>query len=146
MMGVHASCPQQISGGETLGHRERMRGRQLITSFFSGGGSRSLAAYPLRVVYMTAKGSSDAAPVRMMVTVSKRHFKHAVDRNRVKRQVREAFRRHKQVLYDSLPADSHLLVAFIWLSDQHSPSANVEARVVGLLHRVAEKMKTNSEK
>ena len=72
--------------------------------------------------------------------VPKKHFKHAVDRNRIKRQVREAFRQHKQLLYEALAEQEQLLLAFIWLSDEHYSSQHVESRVVSLMQRVAEKL------
>ena len=76
----------------------------------------------------------------MLVSVPKKRFKHAVDRNRVKRQVREAFRQHKELLYDAVAPGKQLLMAFIWIADGHRPSAEVEKRVVTVMQRVAEKL------
>ncbi len=124
----------------TLNKRERMVSRKLIETLFSGKSSMSMAAFPLRVVYMKMERKEDKASVQLLVSVSKKRFKHAVDRNRVKRQVREAFRKHKQVLYETLPTTDQLLIAFIWLADQHSPTQVVDKRVNSLLQRVAEKL------
>ena len=107
-------------------------------------GSQSIAAFPLRAVYINKERAHNDAPVQMLISVPKKWFKHAVDRNRVKRQVREAFRLHKQLLYEALPDNEQLLLAFIWLSDEHHPSQFVESRVVNLMQRVAEKVKGNS--
>ena len=74
----------------------------------------------------------------MLVSVPKKRFHHAVDRNRVKRQIREAYRIHKTLLSDALPADRQVLLAFVWLSDQHWSSDKIEQRMVGLLKRVAD--------
>ena len=85
------------------------------------------------------KGSHvDMADVQMMISVPKRCFKHAVDRNRVKRQVREAYRRHRD-LYE-LPEGKYLAMAFIWLDHQHHETAEVEDKVVNLLRRLGEKL------
>jgi len=111
-----------------------------METLFGGNGSHRLAAFPLRAVYIRKERAQDDAPVQVLVSVSKRHFKHAVDRNRVKRQVREAYRKNKQVLYESLPPTDQLLLAFIWLSDGHRSSSEVEKRVVGLMQRIAEKL------
>ncbi len=124
----------------TLSKRERMVSRKLIETLFGGGRSQSMVAFPLRVVYMIQERTANEPPVQLLVSVPKKHFKHAVDRNRVKRQVREAFRLHKQTLHDALPPTSQLLLAFVWLSDSHSPSVTVERRVVGLMQRVAERV------
>ena len=129
--------------------RERMVSRKLIDTLFGAcpakqglesRGSQSMAAYPLRAVYMKKVRARDDATVQVLVSVPKKHFKHAVDRNRIKRQVREAFRQHKQLLYEALAEQEQLLLAFIWLSDEHYPSQHVESRVVSMMQRVAEKL------
>ena len=125
--------------GLTLCKRERLVSRKLIDALFSG--SRSMAAFPLRVVYIKKDCAQEDEPVQILVSVPKRHFKHAVDRNRVKRQVREAYRHHKVLLHEALPAGQQLLLAFIWLSSQHVPTHEVERCVVSLMNRVAEKVK-----
>ena len=124
----------------TFKKQERIVSNKLIETLFGGGRSQSMVAFPLRVVYMIQERTANEPPVQLLVSVPKKHFKHAVDRNRVKRQVREAFRLHKQTLHDALPPTSQLLLAFVWLSDSHSPSVTVERRVVGLMQRVAERV------
>jgi ribonuclease P protein component len=56
----------------------------------------------------------------------------------VKRQVREAYRRHRD-LYE-LPEGKYLAMAFIWLDHQHHDTAEVEDKVVNLLRRMGEKL------
>ena len=133
---------------------ERIVSQKLIEELFTGGQSHSLTAFPLRAVYLlrekpcssVATGDlrerpcSTVAKIQLLLSVPKRRFKHAVDRNRVKRQLREAFRKNKQVLADAVPDGLYVALAFIWLSDQHELTANVEKRVVSLLHRIADKM------
>ena len=130
-----------MTSGQTLPKTERLYHKKLIDSLFGGGKSRSMTAFPLRLVYMplaTANGSETAAdqvPVStMLVSVPKRNLHRANKRNRVKRQVREAYRKHKTIL------DGHpFALAFIWLDPKLWPSADVEQRVVSLLNRVMEK-------
>ncbi len=124
----------------TFKKRERMVSLKLIESLFGGGCSQSVAAFPLRAVYMLAERHSDGTPVQLLISVPKKRFKHAVDRNRVKRQVREAYRQHKDLLYQTVPEDQCLLLAFIWLSDDHWPSKEVEERVTSLMRRISEKI------
>jgi ribonuclease P protein component len=127
---------------EALPKRERMVSRKLIDSLFGGGSSSSMAAYPLRAVYMTRERAEGESPVQILISVPKKRFKHAVDRNRVKRQVREAYRHHKALLYNALTDHQQLLLAFVWLSPAHLPSHDVESRIVSLLHRIGEKLNT----
>lgn len=123
--------------------QERIVSRKLMDKLF-GGGSRSAAAYPLRVVFMGVDQTDAAMPsVQVLTSVGKRHFKHAVDRNRVKRQIREAYRLNKSILYDAIAANGpastrHITVAFIWLADTLKPSAEVSAAVKKLLMRIAD--------
>ena len=124
----------------TLRKRERMVSQKLIETLFGGGSSLSMAAYPLRVVYMKTNRQYGDVPVQLLISVPKKRFKHAVDRNLVKRQVREAFRQHKQVVYDALPEEEMVLMAFVWLSQEHYSSQEVEKRVVSFLKRMAEKL------
>ena len=79
-------------------------------------------------------------PVMVMVSVSKRHFKRAVKRNRVKRQIREAYRHHKTILTEIIAEGKQLAVAFIWLSDELCESTQVERSVKHLLGKVAERV------
>ena len=128
--------------------KEKLVSRKLIDRLFVGGGSKSMSCFPLRLVFMVLdhndealenKGShEDVADAQMLISVPKRCFKHAVDRNRVKRQVREAYRRHRD-LYE-LPEGKYLAMAFIWLDHQHHDTAEVEDKVVNLLRRMGEKL------
>ena len=127
----------------TLGRTERIKSRKQIETLFGGGRSRSMASYPLRLVYMTEDAdNADHTGLMMMVSVSKRHFKRAVKRNRVKRQVREAYRLNKRLL---LPATERLSgktlsMAFIWLADELMPSERVEKSVTNLMQRLNERI------
>ncbi len=107
---------------------------------FGQSASHSLAAFPLRAVYNLRERREDDEPVQMLVSVPKKRFHHAVDRNRVKRQVREAYRQHKQRLYDALPADKSLTVAFVWLSDRHLPTDEVAGRMKSMVQRLSERL------
>ena len=129
------------SAAHTFGKKERICSRKLIDKLFNEGGSRAMAAFPVRLVYTRCPREAGQPAVQMLVSVPKKCFKWAVKRNRVKRQVREAFRLNKQIVYNSLPADSDttLLLAFIWIDNQLYDTAVVEQKVVNLMQRLAEK-------
>ena len=124
----------------TFPKRERMASRRLTDRLFGGGQSRSLAVFPVRAVYLMEERHEGDAPVQVLVSVSKKHFHHAVDRNRVKRQLREAYRKNKHILHDAVPDGQQMLLAFIWLADSRMPTRDVEQRVVSILHRLAERV------
>ena len=121
--------------------QERIVSQKLIEELFSGNQSQSLAVFPLRAVYMQRERQEGQEPVEVLVSVSKKRFHHAVDRNRVKRQIREAYRLQKQMLIEQVPDGQAVEIAFIWLSDQHRPSAEVSTKVRHLLERIARKVR-----
>ena len=121
----------------TFKKKERIVSNLLIETLFGKGHSQSLSAYPLRAVYIQTEHSEGCAPVQILISVPKKRFKHAVDRNRVKRQIREAYRHHKQILEGTVAEGKQLLIAFIWLADRHYQTQEVEKRVVNILQRMA---------
>lgn len=130
----------------SLGKEERISSMKLIDKLFQGGHSRSMTAFPLRLVYMKYVREGACPPAQMLVSVPKRCFKRAVKRNRVKRQMREAYRRHKHILWDAIGENggnaewNAVAMAFIWLDDKLYDSSTVEQRVKSLLERAAEKL------
>ena len=77
-----------------------------------------------------------------MVSVSKRKFKHAVDRNRAKRQMREAYRLNKKALYDNVPDTwgKTLCVAFRYVSDSNIDYSVVDSKMRKALSKLSERV------
>ena len=130
------------SGVLTFRKEERICRKIEIDKLFNRGGSRSMAAFPVRLVYLKTDAEAGVPDVRVLVSVSKKCFKRAVKRNRVKRQLREAFRLNKSILYGQLEQQegTALLIALIWIDDKLWPTSEVEKKVVNLMHRLSEKI------
>ena len=124
----------------TFSKRERIVSKKLVEELFDRGNSHALTAFPLRMVYMLRERAQGDEPVQVLISVPKKRLRHAVDRNRVKRQVREAYRQNKQTLLDVVPEGQQMVAAFVWQSEQLSPTASVEGRVKNLLRRAAERL------
>lgn len=125
-------------GTYTLCKAERLNRKLVIGKMFEGGASKSFSIFPMRVVYMPAEQGD--APASILISVSKRHFKRAVKRNRIKRQIREAYRKNKHLLTDLLQGQTNIAIAFIYLADELVPSREVEEKMRTALMRIAEKV------
>lgn len=129
----------------TFSSNERIKSQKLSQSLFMGGNSRSMAVYPVRMVYMQIDRTEGDAPAKTLMSVSKRHFKRAVKRNRVKRQLREAYRLNKHILHDAIETSGcgkAYALAFLWQSDKLFETREVEVSVAKLLMRLADKIQT----
>lgn len=121
----------------TFKKNERLCSRILMDRLFQGG-SHSVSAYPLRAVFLPVD-LSDQDGVSVLMSVPKKRFHDAVDRNRVKRQLREAYRKHKHALVVQMGERGQgLLIAFIYVSPQIESTAYVEKRMMRLLEKISE--------
>jgi len=117
---------------------ERLTGKKKIEELFADGSSFFL--HPFLVKYLPAQ----EGPHKILITVSKKKFKRAVDRNRIRRLIREAYRLHKHVLYHQPGMFFH--VGFIYQDNSILPYAEIEQKVIILLNRLSNQMTKSHEK
>ena len=86
------------------------------------------------------EGDASLPPTQLLVSVPKKHFKRAVKRNRVKRQVREAYRLQRQIVSLKVKDKQSVVMAFIWLDDKLWPTEMVKQKVGNLMQRISEKL------
>ncbi|HUH29007.1 ribonuclease P protein component [Gelidibacter sp.] len=89
---------------------EKLKGQKLIEKLFSEG--NSVVAYPLRLVYLKTNFDTPVK-IKAGVSVSKRNFKKAVDRNRIKRLMREAYRLNKSKYFNNIPDQYAFMILYI---------------------------------
>ena len=114
---------------------ELLCSKKSIENLFAGS-SRAISVYPLRAVYRPQTTQSEEK-VQLLISVSKRHFRHAVDRNRIKRLIREAYRHNRELLTSQL-GDKHIDMAIIWMSDRLCDYSTIESKLRTILQRIAE--------
>ena len=119
---------------------ERVVSQKLIDELFDSGNTHSMVAFPLRVVYMAKQRTDDSEPAQVLISVPKRRLHHAVDRNRAKRLIREAYRLNKQLLNSQ---DRQFIIAFLWISDTLAPTPVVASRVRKILKHIAQASETS---
>lgn len=94
----------------TFHKKEKLKSEKLIAQLFAEG--KSLASYPLRLVYLPIN-FEDGVKVKAGVSVSKRNFKSAVDRNKIKRLMREAYRLQKGSVFNNTSSSYALMILYI---------------------------------
>ncbi|MDD4609471.1 MAG: ribonuclease P protein component [Bacteroidaceae bacterium] len=116
--------------------QERINSKKAIEALFSGK-AKSIASFPLLAVYQEVEELEDY-PVAVLISVSKKRFKHAVQRNRIKRQIRETYRINKHALHNALLSKGKKMhIAFIYLDTKQHPTEKIEQHMLSLLERLA---------
>ena len=105
-----------------LSKQFRLKSRKQIDLLFTEG--KSLNVFPLRVSYQFTT-SDEKSSVQAGFTVSKRHFKKAVDRNRIKRLMREAYRLQKNDLLELMRVKEKTGLIFFVYTDKTIPTFDV---------------------
>ena len=94
----------------TLGKQERLKSKKLIEKLYAEGDS--VKTFPLRMMYVQTAHTSDF-PCQLGVSVAKKNYKLAVDRNRLKRLMRETYRLQKQIVYNNLDEPYVFMISYI---------------------------------
>lgn len=116
---------------------ERLKSRKLIGAIFRSG--QSVGAFPLRAVFLPLLLTDAPFPVQISISVPKKKFKSAVDRNRVRRQIREAWRLQTPFFYEKLAAaDRRLAIMVIFVAPEKVEYAEIEKGIRKMCRRILE--------
>jgi len=120
--------------GNSFGAEEKLKSKKTIDKLFKEGKSVSQSGFTL--VYLTGPINS-FYPAQAGFTVPKKNFKHAVDRNRVKRLIREAYRLNKITLYEKLVAAKQQMALMFVYKGKELPNQEVTTKsVVACLNKL----------
>jgi ribonuclease P protein component len=119
---------------------ERLKGKNTIDLLFSKG--KSVSKYPLRLVYVLLDNETKS-DIQVGVSVSKKYFKKAVDRNYFKRVLRETYRLNKHLIVESVN-DSYALMFFYQSADRLS-YAEIHEKTILLFEKFKAQIKSEKE-
>lgn len=123
---------------QTLKKAERLKSKKLIDELFSKG--KVIHHYPFKVMYLFTDSQDFEYPAKIGVGASKRNFKKAVERNYLKRKMREAYRKNKSELYKALISTNQKLYFFvIYTAKQDIAYSEIEYAMQMLLKKFTAK-------
>ena len=124
----------------TYPKNEKLKSKITIDLLFSKG--KSVSKYPLRLVFVESDygipEDSDQM-LKMGVSVSKKYFKHAVDRNYFKRVLRETYRLNKHILIDNL--DKKYAFMFFYQTKDRLTYEEINTKTIQLFERFVSQLK-----
>ena len=141
----------------TFHRSERLKSEKIITALFKEG--RSFSCYPLRLVWSEAvivpsldnlspNSAEPVSPIQFSLSVPKRAFKRAHDRNLLRRRVREAYRLHKHTLYDLLKKpeyeghkDKQFAFMVLYTAKETLPYAEIERGIKKMIYKFGQELK-----
>ena len=120
----------------TYPKKEKLKSKTTIDLLFSEG--NSVSKFPLRLVYVENK-EENAELMKMGVSVSKKYFKKAVDRNYFKRVLRETYRLNKHILIDNL--EKPYAFMFFYQTKERLSYQEIEEKTIQLFQKFNERQK-----
>ncbi len=115
---------------QKFSHSERLKSRKKINALFKSGGQARFFPF---VLYYLPDDAGAASVHQLLISVPKKHFKRAVVRNKIKRLIREAYRRNKSILYNNMEGLPFLL-GYVYLSKNIPRYKEVEAGIVASMN------------
>ena len=122
----------------SYGKAEKLKGRKLVQELFSKG--KTFTVYPVKVFYLEPSVRIDH-PVKVGVGTSTKYFKKAVDRNHIKRLLREIYRIEKLPLHDHLQSSGKQAVIFFLYVDRSMPEyAELKTKMHLAMHKLIKQL------
>lgn len=122
--------------------KEKLKSRKLMDQLFAAG--KSVSVFPVKAMFNEIDAALDFR-VKAGVGVSSRNFKKAVDRNRIKRLLREAYRLNKQPLLDFATANNKKIAVFFLFVDKILPDfETLQNKMPALIDKLIKQLNENS--
>lgn len=118
--------------------KEHLKSKKTIEKLYAEG--NSVTAFPLRAVFLEQGESEQEPRAVILISVAKKRFRHAVDRNLVKRRIREAYRTSKHPFIEALQnSGKKMAVAILYIDTRHNSTAFIKRKMEKLLESITKK-------
>lgn len=124
----------------TLGKEEKLKGRKLIEQLFAEG--KRVKSFPIQLIYFKNLEETDTT-VKVGFSVPKRNIKLAVNRNRIKRVLREIYRKNKHIFSSQLKEP--YVFMFIYMAKEEINYAELELTITKLCDKFLTKINEDEE-
>ncbi len=121
---------------QTFHKSEKLVSRKTISSLFQK--NKGITCYPYKILWQK-EDLNTKFPAQICITVPKRSFKKAHDRNYIKRKIREAYRKNKSLLYTSLQEKNiNVAILLIYVGKEDMDSVALEKKMIQLIQQLNE--------
>ena len=118
--------------------KEHLKSKSVIDRLYAEGAS--VTSYPLRAVFLEQSADKQESTAAILISVAKRRFRHAVDRNLMKRRIREAYRTEKHQFVESLENNNmKMAVAILYIDTKKNSTLFLRKKMGKLLSSILSK-------
>ena len=118
--------------------KEHLKSKSIIEQLYANG--TSVTTFPLRAVFLEQESEKQEPAAAILISVAKKRFRHAVDRNLVKRRIREAYRTSKHPFVEALEnKGKKMAVAILYIDTKHNSTAFIKRKMEKLLDGITSK-------
>jgi len=119
-----------------LSTKEKLKSKKLIEVLFAEG--KSIKVFPIRMIYHPIEHYCEESPLQVGFVVPKRGFKLAVDRNHLKRLMREGYRLNKPFFTDKI--GQRYVVMFVYMGNKQLTTEQIHGKMKSLLEKFVERI------
>ena len=122
---------------------ERLRSKKTIDLLFEKG--KSFSIDPIRIIWLETE-HKQGSPVQILIAVPKKNISKAVERNKVKRRMREVYRKNKNLLLEAIQGkNKSMALALVYTAGKVLPYSELEEKIILSLQRLADMYEVDAD-